>query len=110
MSTSSNWCLLIGQPCSSKSTLTCALIGVDVVSVSMKSGRAYTAWVNSRTSLKLRSAWMPPAVAQAPMVISVRDCLRTACSRSASCGVVTEPSTSDTSYGPRMTPRVASGK
>ena len=56
--------------------------------------------VNSRTSLKLRSAWMPPAVAQAPMVISVRDWRRTSCSRSASCGVVTEPSTSDTSYGP----------
>ncbi len=52
-STSSNWCLLIGQPCSSKSTLTCALIGVEVASVSMKSGRAYTAWVNSRTSLKI---------------------------------------------------------
>src|ERR1700693_3225386 len=96
-STSTSWCLLIGQPCSSKSTLTCALIGVEVSSVSMNSGRAYTAWVNSRTSLKLRSAWMPPAVAQAPMVTRARDCRRTVCRRCASCGVVTEPSTSDRS-------------
>src|SRR5690348_5186366 len=76
----------------------------------MNSGCAYTAWVNSRTSLKLRNACTAPAVAHAPMVISVRDCLRTACSRSASCGVVTDPSTRDTSYGPFTTPRVASGK
>ena len=43
----------------------------------MYSGVAYTAAVNSRTSLKLRSAWMPPAVAQAPIVTRKRDCLRT---------------------------------
>ena len=32
------------------------------------SGRAYTTEMNSFTSRKLRSAWMPPAVAHAPMV------------------------------------------
>src|SRR6266699_2209046 len=43
---------------------------------------------------------MPPAVAQAPMVMSVRDWSRIRWIRSASCGVVTEPSTSEMSYGP----------
>ena len=63
----------------------------------MYSGRAYTAAVKSATSAKFRSAWMPPAVAHAPMVISVRDCSRICRIRSASCAVVTEPSTSETS-------------
>ena len=45
-----------------------AAIGVDRSSVRMYSGRAYTAWRNSRTSPKFRRAWMPPAVAQAPIV------------------------------------------
>ena len=56
--------------------------------------------VNSRTSAKLRSAWMPPAVAQAPIVTRRFDCARTSRIRSASSRVVTEPSTSDRSYGP----------
>ena len=38
--TSSSWRLLIGQPCSSKSTGTCAEIGVEVSSVEMYSGEA----------------------------------------------------------------------
>ena len=40
--TSSSWCLLIGQPRSSKSTGTWSLIGVEVASVEMYSGEAYT--------------------------------------------------------------------
>ena len=43
------------------------------------------------------SAWMPPAVAQAPMVTSFRDCARMSRIRSASWGVLTEPSTSERS-------------
>ena len=43
---------------------------------------------------------MPPAVAHAPMVTSVRDISRTCRIRSASSAVVIEPSTRDTSYGP----------
>ena len=38
--TSSSWRLSIGQPCSSKSTGTCAEIGVEVASVEMYSGEA----------------------------------------------------------------------
>ena len=38
--TSSSWCLLIGHPCSSKSTGTWSLIGVEVASVEMYSGDA----------------------------------------------------------------------
>ena len=38
--TSSSWRLSIGQPCSSKSTGTCAEIGVDVSSVETYSGEA----------------------------------------------------------------------
>ena len=40
VSTSSSWRLLIGQPCSSKSTGTWAEIGVDVASVETYSGEA----------------------------------------------------------------------
>ena len=36
----------------------------------MYSGLAYTIGMKSATFLKLRSAWMPPDVAHAPMVIS----------------------------------------
>ena len=43
----------------------------------MYSGWAYTTERNSSTSAKLRSAWMPPAVAQAPIVTSRRDACRT---------------------------------
>src|SRR5690349_12362334 len=53
---------------------------------------------------------MPPAVAQAPMLTSWRDCRRTSRMRSASWGVVMEPSTSETSYGPFRDTRVASAK
>ena len=38
--TSSSWCLLIGQPCSSKSTWTWSAIAVEVRSVEMYSGFA----------------------------------------------------------------------
>ena len=68
----------IGQPRSSKSTRTCAAIGVDVSSVETYSGLAYTTRTNSSTSAKFRSAWMPPAVAQAPIVTSAFDAARTA--------------------------------
>ncbi len=51
----------------------------------------------SATSAKLRSAWMPPLVAQAPIVTKRREALRTSWMRSASAVVVTEPSTSETS-------------
>src|SRR6478672_6968154 len=53
---------------------------------------------------------MPPAVAQAPMVTRKRDMRRTSWMRSASCGVVIDPSTSERSYGPFTTARDASGK
>src|SRR5690348_13227347 len=66
--------------------------------------------MNSLTSLKLRSAWMPPAVAQAPIVTRNFDARRTAWMRSRSCGVVIEPSTNARSYGPLTTARDASGK
>jgi hypothetical protein len=58
----------------------------------------------------LRSAWIPPAVAQAPIVIKNFDWRRTSRIRSASCGVVIEPSTSATSYGPGAMRLDASGK
>src|SRR5271165_6578972 len=66
--------------------------------------------VNSFTSLKLRSAWMPPAVAQAPIVTRNLEARRMPWMRSASCGVVMEPSTRERSYGPLSTARDASGK
>src|SRR5271165_4265678 len=66
--------------------------------------------VNSFTSLKLRSAWIPPAVAQAPIVTRNLEARRMPWMRSASCGVVMEPSTRDRSYGPLTTAREASGK
>ena len=56
------------------------------------------------TSAKLRSAWMPPAVAQAPMVTRNRRLLadlRGSAPRRAA--VVIDPSTRDTSYGPGRT-------
>ena len=108
MTTSSSWRLSIGQPCSSKSTATCAEIGVEVSSVEMYSGDAYTAATNSPTSAKLRRACTPPAVAHAPIVTSAFDARRTSWIRSASWAVVIEPSTSDRSYGPSTTPLVAS--
>jgi hypothetical protein len=45
----------------------------------------------------LRSAWIPPAVAQAPIAMSRRERARMSRMRSASCGVVIEPSTIETS-------------
>jgi sulfhydrogenase subunit delta len=51
----------------------------------MYSGRAYTCRANSFTSPQFRSAWMPPAVAHAPMVTRCLHCARTARIRSASC-------------------------
>ena len=53
--------------------------------------------MKSSTSAKFRSAWMPPEVAQAPIVTSLRDFARTSLIRSASSGVVIEPSTSERS-------------
>ena len=50
-----------------------------------------------RAQSKFLSAWIPPAVAQAPIVISAFDLRRTSRIRSASCGVVIEPSTRETS-------------
>ena len=52
-------------------------IGVEVASVSMYSGLAYTTEVNSATSAKFRSAWIPPCVAHAPIVTRILDCWRT---------------------------------
>src|SRR6266852_6505862 len=66
--------------------------------------------MNSLTSLKLRRAWMPPAVAQAPMVTRYFEARRTWWIRSASCGVVMDPSTSERSYGPFTFARDASRK
>src|ERR1043166_684546 len=66
--------------------------------------------VKSFTSAKFRSAWIPPDVAHAPIVIRNFEERRTCWIRSASWGVVIEPSTSDTSYGPLTTARDASGK
>ena len=42
--------------------------------------------MKSSTSAKFRSAWIPPAVAQAPIVTRRRDLARTSWIRSASCG------------------------
>ena len=64
----------MGQPRSSKSTGTCSAIGVESLSVLMNCGVAYTTRINSSTSFQFRSAWMPPAVAQAPMATSVLHC------------------------------------
>ena len=62
------------------------------------------------TSAKLRSAWMPPATAQAPMATRTRDCSLISRMRSASLAVVMDPSTIDTSYGPATTALDASRK
>jgi hypothetical protein len=48
-------------------------------------------------SAALRSAWMPPAVAQAPSVTSSPERARMSRMRSASCSVVTDPSTNEMS-------------
>jgi hypothetical protein len=61
-------------------------------------------------SPQLRSAWMPPAVAQAPMVMRKRLSARTRTTRRASSGVVMLPSTNAMSYGPRFCRLRASGK
>src|ERR1022692_1685013 len=53
---------------------------------------------------------MPPAVAQAPIVIRCFDSRRTLRMRSASCAVVIDPSTNERSYGPSSTALDASGK
>src|SRR3990172_6731127 len=66
--------------------------------------------MNSFTSLTLRSAWMPPAVAQAPIVTRSFDAVRISRMRSASFAVVIEPSTRERSYGPLTTVRDASRK
>src|SRR5215470_8978702 len=94
---SGSWPLSIGQPRSSKSTLTWSDTGVEVASVEMYSGRAYTTEVNSTTSAKLRSAWIPPEVAHAPIETRNFEAARISVIRRASRSVVTEPSTSDTS-------------
>ena len=64
----------------------------------------------SSMSAWLRSAWIPPAVAQAPIVTSRREAARISRMRSASWAVVTDPSTRDRSYGPSTVARVASRK
>ena len=111
VTTSSSWCLSIGQPRSSKSTGTWSAIAVEVASVEMNCWcRVNSRDVTRATSAKFFSAWIPPAVAQAPIVISVFDCFRTWRIRSASCAVVIEPSTSDTSYGPGFVALDASRK
>jgi hypothetical protein len=61
-------------------------------------------------SAKFRSAWMPPAVAQAPMEISRRERARISRMRSASSAVVIDPSTIDRSYSPCGRSRPASVK
>ena len=66
--------------------------------------------MNSLTSRKFRSAWIPPAVAQAPIVTRTLDARRIWWILSASCGVVIDPSTSARSYGPFPTARDASRK
>src|SRR3990172_11830599 len=66
--------------------------------------------MNSFTSLTLRSAGMPPAVAHAPIVTRSFDAVRISRIRSASFAVVIEPSTRDKSYGPWTTVREASRK
>src|SRR6266851_10025704 len=53
---------------------------------------------------------MPPAVAQAPIVTRNFEARRTWWMRSASWGVVMDPSTSERSYGPFTTAREASRK
>ena len=53
---------------------------------------------------------MPPAVAQAPIVTSAFETRRTSWIRSASCGVVIEPSTMERSYGPSTSALDASRK
>jgi len=46
---------------------------------------------------QFRNAWIPPAVAQAPIVTKCRERRRTRSMRLASAGVVIEPSTSERS-------------
>src|SRR5918911_4305296 len=66
--------------------------------------------MNSLTSLKLRNAWIPPEVAQAPIVTRYFEARRTSRILSLSCGVVIDPSTNDISYGPCTIALEASGK
>ena len=72
-------------------------MGVELSRVERYSGWAYTTEASSSTAVKLRSAWMPPAVAQAPIETRNREDCRTSWMRSASWGVVTDPSTRETS-------------
>ena len=85
-------------------------MGVEVSKVLMYSGWAYTIEMKSSTSAQFFSDWIPPAVAQAPIVIKVVDMERISPMRAASCSVVTDPSTMERSYGPGDSARVASGK
>ena len=87
MITSSSWRRSIGQPRSSKSTWH---VGrdrgrggqrVDVLRAGVDDRRG-----TRRRRAKLRSAWIPPAVAQAPIVTSIRDCSRIWRIRSTSVG------------------------
>jgi hypothetical protein len=57
---------------------------VELASVSMYSGVAYTIDVSSLTSRKFLSAWTPPDVAQAPIVTSFLERARICLMRSAS--------------------------
>ena len=66
--------------------------------------------MKSSTSAKFFSAWIPPAVAQAPIVTRRFESARTSLIRSASCAFVTEPSTSERSYGPSTRAAPASRK
>jgi len=59
---------LTGQPHSSRSTFTLAAIGLTLSSVLTYCGEAYTPPTQACVSCRLRSAWMPPAVAHAPML------------------------------------------
>ena len=72
--TSSSWRLLIGQPLQlevDRDVRGDRRRGLERRDVARASRRRVE--MKSSTSAKLRSAWMPPAVAQAPIVTSCRD-------------------------------------
>ena len=106
--TSSSWGLLIGQPRSSKSTCTCAPIGVEVASVEMYSGARRR---STRTRPRRRSCAAPGCRPRSRRRRSSRAVAmrRTSWMRSASSAVVIEPSTRDRSYGPSTVARAPRG-
>jgi hypothetical protein len=85
--------LLTGHPLSSASTLTKSLTGRDFAIALAAFCSGYEAASKSLMLPQFLSAWMPPAVAQAPIATRVPDSLRMRMILSTSSAVVIDPST-----------------